>query len=324
MNLIIIKKKIKFDIIIIFNYENNLKMWQTKKNNLICGYLEAYENQKKHIERVLSAKEITKSTISPYYPKFLKLKLCKHHLEEERKEKIKEENRILLCKILNAEEKPSKYSKINIPKRCPAFDKELVHLKRIKNEIKNYQENYRFYTKIENISSHYSNEELNQRKKLIDENKKLLQKSIFDINPSLLFLSPLRIKQAIEKYKNCSMKRCNSAIGFNRQKIRGSKRCSSAKNIRKNGGNKIYEKNEILYNDGFLGPIPEDEEEKNKENNNEQKEIKDKKSLNSTQNKSKNNNSLQKSNKIKTNQNIKKQRPKSSLKRNESQINLLN
>jgi hypothetical protein len=36
-------------------------MWKTKKNNLICGYLEDYENQKKHIERVLSAKDMTKS-----------------------------------------------------------------------------------------------------------------------------------------------------------------------------------------------------------------------------------------------------------------------
>ncbi len=299
-------------------------MWKTKKNNLICGYLEAYENQKKHIERVLSAKEITKSTKSPYYPKFLKLNLSKHHLEEEKKEKIKEGNRILLCKILNAEEKPSKYSKINIPKRCPAFDKELIHIKRIKKELKNYQEIVRFYNKIENVSSHYSNEELNQRKKHIDENKKLLQKSIFDINPSLLFLSPLRIQKAIEKYKNCSLKRSNSAIGGNWQKIGGYKRSGSAKLIRKNGGNKISEKNDILYNDGFLGPIPEDEEEKNKENNNEKEGVKDKKNINNSQNQSKNNNSLQKSNKINTNQNKNRHRPKSSLKRNESKINLLN
>ena len=269
-------------------------------------------------------KEITKSTISPYYPKFLKFNLSKHHLEEEKKEKIKEGNRILLCKILNAEEKPSKYSKINIPKKCPAFDKELIHIKRIKSELKSYQETVRFYNKIENVSSYYSNEELNQRKKLIDENKKLLQKSIFDINPSLLFLSPLRIKNAIEKYKNCSIKRSNSVIGKNWKKVGGYKRGGSAKLVRKNVGNNITEKNNILYNDGFLGPIPEDEEEKNKENNNEKEEVKDKKNINNSQIQSKNNNSLQKSNKIKTNQNINKKRPKSSLKRNESKINLLN
>ena len=48
-------------------------MWKTQKNNLLCAYLEAYEDQKKHIERVLSAKDTTKSTVPPYYPKFLKL-----------------------------------------------------------------------------------------------------------------------------------------------------------------------------------------------------------------------------------------------------------
>ena len=245
-------------------------------------------------------------------------------MEEEKKEKIKEGNRILLCKILNAEEKPSKYSKINIPKKCPAFDKELIHIKRIKSELKSYQETVRFYNKIENVPSHYSNEELKQRKKIIDENKKLLQKSIFDINPSLLFLSPLRIKNAIEKYKNCSIKRSNSVIGKNWQKIGVYKRSGSAKLVRKNGGNKNNEKKGFLYNDGFLGPIPEDEEEKNKENNNEKEEIKERNSLNNTQNQSKNTNSLQKSNQKKTNQSQDKQRPKSSLKRNESQINLLN
>ena len=50
-------------------------MWKTQKNNLICSYLEAYEDQKRHIERVLSAKNKTQNTIPPYYPKFLKFNL---------------------------------------------------------------------------------------------------------------------------------------------------------------------------------------------------------------------------------------------------------
>ena len=64
-------------------------MWKTQRNNLLCSYLDAYENQKKHIERVLSAKDTTKSTTPPYYPKFLKLKVCKYHMEEE-KDKCRE------------------------------------------------------------------------------------------------------------------------------------------------------------------------------------------------------------------------------------------
>ena len=241
-------------------------MWKTKKNNLICSYLEAYENQKKHIERVISAKEMTKSNIAPYYPTFLKLKLCKHHMEEDKNDKIKEENKILLFKIINAEEKPSQYSKIYKPKKCPAFDKDLIYFKRIKKEIDNYKENVRFYNKIENIGSYYNNEELKQRSKFLDESSKLMQKSIFDITPSLLFLSPSRIKKEIDKY---SLKRSNSTIVKRRPKSSIHTRQNSSKKTRKIEGNKSVEKNEISKNDGFLGPILEDDEEKNKgkENN---------------------------------------------------------
>jgi len=241
-------------------------MWKTKKNNLICSYLEAYENQKKHIERVISANEMTKSNIAPYYPTFLKLKLCKHKMEEDKNDKIKEENKILLFKIINAEEKPSQYSKIYKPKKCPAFDKDLIYFKRIKKEINNYKENVRFYNKIENIGSYYNNEELKQRSKFLDESSKLMQKSIFDITPSLLFLSPSRIKKEIDKY---NLKRSNSTIVKRRPKSSIHTRQNSSKKTRKIEGNKSVEKNEISKNDGFLGPILEDDEEKNKgkENN---------------------------------------------------------
>ena len=303
-------------------------MWKTRKNNLICGYLEAYENQKKHIERVLSAKEITKSTISPYYPKFLKLKLCKHHMEEEKNELIKEENKILLYKIMKAEEKPSQYSRIYEPKKCPAFDKELIYFKRIKKEIKNQQENIRFYHRIENIHSYYSNEEFQKRKKFLDENCKLLQKSIFEINPSLLFLSPSRIKKEIEKHKILNMKRSNSVIAIKNQKSILNSDLNKNKNLTKMNDNKSSEKNEIIHNEGFLGLIREDDEEKIKGNdNNEKNENKTRKNskkddnknnsiknLNNSKRKNSNNTS-EKSNKINMKQSFYKKRPKSALKK---------
>ena len=297
-------------------------MWKTKKNNLICSYLEAYENQKKHIERVISAKEMTKSNISPYYPKFLKLKLCKHQMEEDRNDKIKEENKILLFKIINAEEKPSKYSQIHKPKKCPAFDKDFIYFKRIKKEIQNYKENVRFYNKIENIGSYYNNEELKQRSKFLDESCKLMQKSIFDISPSLLFLSPSRIKKEIDKY---SMKRSNSTIVKRRPKSNIHTRQNSSKKARKIEGNKSVEKNEISKNDGFLGPILEDDEEKNKGNgNNGDKSNKNTKidfNNNSYMNNTKklNNSGIKdrtsKINKIENKEIGKRQRPKSALRR---------
>ena len=189
-------------------------MWKTQKNNLLCAYLEAYEDQKKHIERVLSAKDTTKSTVPPYYPKFLKLKVCKYHMEEEKNDQIRDENRILYLKIKDVIKKPSKYSKIFEPKRCPAFDKNKLLLKRIKYEINNYEENLRFYNRIENAHSFYSRDLFIKRNKNLDESSKILQKSIFDISPNLMFSSPERIKNEIEKYRN---KRNNSAIPKSRK-----------------------------------------------------------------------------------------------------------
>ena len=307
-------------------------MWKTKKNNLICGYLEDYENQKKHIERVLSAKDMTRSTVPPYIPKFLKLKLCKQQMEEDKMDKIKEENKILLYKILKAGEKPSNYSRIYEPKKCPAFDKDFIHFKRIKKEIQNYQENIRFYNRIENVRSHYNNDELRQRKKNIDENCKLLQKSIFDISPSLLFLSPSRIKREIEKYKNSKMQRSNSTIMKRRPQSGYSRhnRHNSSKNMRKMEGNKTGDRIDLFLNDGFLGPIQEDDEDKLKGNDNYEKDDDNKNSKSSKKNDSKVNSSMNNSKKTnntnkssKSDKNDKKQRPRSALKRNESEVNLL-
>ena len=299
-------------------------MWNTKKNNLICGYLEDYENQKKHIERVLSAKDMTKSTVPPYKPKFMQLKLCKQQMEEDKIDRIREENKILLYKILKAGEKPSNYSRIYEPKKCPAFDKDFIYFKRIKKDIQNYQENIRFYNKIENVRPYYNNDEMRSRKKNLDESCKLLQKSIFDISPSLLFLSPSRIKKEIEKYKNLKMQRSNSVIMKKRPQSAYSRRRDS----KKMEGSKTGEKNEFLMNDGFLGPIQEDDEDKIKGNDNYDKDD-DKNTKNSKKNDTKNNSNMSNSkktnntNKSTKSKKNKKQRPKSALKRNESEINLL-
>ena len=60
-------------------------MWNTKINNIICWFFDAYDNQKKHIQRVLSAKKITDNNKKPIYPYFLKQKITKRQIEEEKK-----------------------------------------------------------------------------------------------------------------------------------------------------------------------------------------------------------------------------------------------
>ena len=235
-------------------------MWKTQRNNLLCAYLEAYEDQKKHIERVLSAKDTTKSTIPPYYPVFLKLKACKYHMEEEKNDQIRDENRILYLKIKDTIKKPSKYSKIYEPKKCPAFDKDKLFLKRIKYEINNYEENLRFYNRIEKAHSFYSRDLFIKRNKDLEESSRILQKSIFDISPNLMFSSPERIKNEIERYRN---KRNHSAIPKSRK-------ISHSVTSKNNNNNKSINKNYKISDN----KTKKKEEEKNKNtklNNNSEK-----------------------------------------------------
>ena len=296
-------------------------MWKTQRNNLLCAYLEAYEDQKKHIERVLSAKDTTKSTIPPYYPKFLKLKACKYHMEEEKNDQIRDENRILYLKIKDAIKKPSKYSKIFEPKRCPAFDKNKLLLKRIKYEINNYEENLRFYNRIEKTNSFYSRDLFIKRNKNLEENSKILQKSIFDISPNLMFSSPERIKNEIEKYRN---KRNHSAV----QKSRKISHSVTSKNNNNKSINKNYK-----MSDNNTQNQEENKNKNSKSNNTSKKEennfnkINPRKSNNkrenSTNKKLSRNTTESKSSKKNQNENNKNKRSKSTLKRNESEINLL-
>ena len=140
-------------------------MWVQHTSNYICNYLDQYQIQKKHIERVLSAREHINNT-KPYYPKFLQLRLGKNQMEEEKNNVIKEVNKNLYYKIESAGIKPSKYSMIYKPKECPPFNKEIIKFKRVKEQLKNYQENIRFYDKIERVKSFYDKEEIVLLKKI--------------------------------------------------------------------------------------------------------------------------------------------------------------
>ena len=282
-------------------------MWNFQKNNLLCSYLDAYEDQKRHIERVLSAKDTTKSTTKPYYPKFLKCKISKNHMEEEKNDKINEENDMLFIKIYNAVKKHSKYSKIYKPKKCPAFDKEKILLKRIKYEINNYQENIRFYNRIENVHSFYPNKTLIERNKDLDEASKILQKSIFDTSPNLMFSSPERIKNEIEKFRNKK----------NKSTFPKTSKSKSKSFLYKNNVKNSDEK-EIINNSKAMTNKDEKKEDKNykKINNN----IKNKNINSKSKEMSRN---LSESQISKKSKNDKNKRSQSTLRRNESEINIL-
>ena len=192
-------------------------MWVQHTNNYLCNYLDQYRIQKMHIQRILTAK-IKINDETPYYPKFLQLRLGKNQFEEEKNIIIREENINLLHRIESALKKPSKYSRIFEPKECPSFNKQIIGFKRIKKEVENYQENIKFYNRIEKVKSFYDIDEIKKRNDGIKKNIKNLQKSIFEVQPSLLFLSPQSVKRGMKKI---------NYISFNKSK---SKRCNSCTN----------------------------------------------------------------------------------------------
>ena len=198
-------------------------MWVQHTNNYLCNYLDQYEVQKKHIQRILTAKNnINDGT--PYYPRFLQLRLGKNQYEEEKNHIIGEENRNLFNKITNAIIKPSKYSRIFEPKECPSFNKQIMGFKRIKKEIQNYHENIRFYNRLDHVKSFYDINEIKERNKNINKDIKNLQKSILELQPSLFFLSPQSVERGMKKitYINLNkskVKRCNSCKNRNNSKI---------------------------------------------------------------------------------------------------------
>ena len=192
-------------------------MWVQHTNNYLCNYLDQYRVQKMHIQRILTAK-IKINDETPYYPKFLQLRLGKNQFEEEKNIIIREENMNLLHRIESALKKPSKYSRIFEPKECPSFNKQIIGFKRIKKEVENCQENIKFYNRIEKVKSFYDIDEIKKRNDGIKKNIKNLQKSIFEVQPSLLFLSPQSVKRGMKKI---------NYISFNKSK---SKRCNSCTN----------------------------------------------------------------------------------------------
>ena len=163
------------------------------------------------------------------------------HVDDEIPNMISKENRILYYRIKDAIKKPSEYSKINEPKKCPAFDKEKLLLKRIKHEINNYQENIRFYYRIEKANSFYPKEEWLKRNKELEENSRIFQKSIFDISPNLMFSSPERIKNEIERYRN--KRNISKKI-----KSRPMTQRSSSHKKNNNNLNQTYNVNENIHN----------------------------------------------------------------------------
>ena len=288
-------------------------MWEQCKINYLCNYLDQYQIQKKHIQRVLTAKNNINNE-TPYYPRFLQLRLGKNQFEEEKNHIISEENRNLFNKITNAIIKPSKYSKIFEPKECPSFNKQMMGFRRIQKEIENYHENVRFYNKLDHVKSFYDNNEIRERNKNISKKIKNLQKTILELQPSLFFLSPQSVKRGMKKIKYLNLnkskvKRCNSCTNRNNSKI-GQKQ--KKHDLSTDTSNRFNSYIKINLDDKIKKILINPISKRNDNNNNKSKHDSDKKK----RNKIYDNNSKRIKNKKKI--------EKNGLKRNKSELNIFN
>ena len=172
-------------------------MWNYEHINSICNQFEIKNQQKLHIDRILSSKSRTDSS-KPYKPYFLITKPKKNLMLEEEKNKIDQENQNLLIKVINAKLKPSKYSQI--PKECPAFNKQRMYTKRI------YKVDY------------YQNENINKNLEL-NKLTQMIRSSFFDrksVNTNI----NLTTKEQSDHFRIMNEK-LNDLLFIDTKKIRG-------------------------------------------------------------------------------------------------------
>ena len=165
--------------------------------NSICNQLEKINEQRLHINRVLTVKGKTNTTC-PLKPKFLKTKLKKQIMEEEIKQKIEYENNNLLQKIVNAGNKPSKYSIKYPPHECPAFNKEIMYMKRMQREYNHYKDNISMYKKLSKVKSHYETDKIYQNTAKYDDIVRMIRRNDRVLHPCLYFQSPTTVKKKLE------------------------------------------------------------------------------------------------------------------------------
>ena len=110
-------------------------MWNFQFSNRRCNEIEKIKEHKMHLERLVTAKPIL-DVKEPHKPGFLVHRSKKEAIEAEKKSKINYENRVLLGKIVEIENKPSPYNHSLLqPSRCPAYDKTYYMKKKKKYDL---------------------------------------------------------------------------------------------------------------------------------------------------------------------------------------------
>ena len=209
-------------------------MWNYEHINSICNQFEIKNQQKLHIDRILSSKSRTDSS-KPYKPYFLITKPKKALMKEEEKNKIEQENQNLLIKVINAKLKPSKYSQI--PKECPAFNKQRMYTKRIYKEIEKYKQNVKIYTKISKIHSNYETKKILKDSENYQKICERIKKKNKTMKTILNFQSPTYFKKLIDGYLNNSVDNFYNYYNYNNSYCNSTIKSKNSRNENENNKN---------------------------------------------------------------------------------------
>ena len=139
-------------------------MWSLINNNFICSELELFRVNKIHLEKLLNMKSSLNNK-GPETPYFLKNKSYLRELIRSNELKRNYANNIIYKKLMHMANSPSPYSRSNIPKYCPAFDKQRFNFDKIEREVNIYNDNVSFYKRFSAKKSTYSTYTFNDFKK---------------------------------------------------------------------------------------------------------------------------------------------------------------
>lgn len=130
-------------------------MWSIINNNFICSEKELFRVNKIHLEKLLNMKSHI-NTKGPETPYFLKNKSYLRQMFKDREFKINNDNNIIYKKLMFTSSSASPYSKYNIPKYCPAFDRQRFNFDKVERQFNIYNDNISFYKRFSSKKSIYS------------------------------------------------------------------------------------------------------------------------------------------------------------------------
>jgi len=154
-------------------------MWNLINNNYICNEKDILRSHKIHLENLLNKKSCLNNK-GPEIPYFLKNKLSLRELIRSNQSRINNDNHIMYKKLMYMAHNPSPYSKYtNIPKYCPALDKQRFNYSKIERDNNIYNENESFFKRFSSKKSIYSNKKFLKQSEYENYLKSIISNSRF-------------------------------------------------------------------------------------------------------------------------------------------------